>query len=66
MVGKVRDEGVGGVEVGAVLNGVDGAEEDDEREGYEGGLSGIDADGHVEGVSCASSRHAHYTQASLT
>ena len=45
-VGEVGEERVGGVEVGVVLDGVDGAEEEDERERYEGCLSGMDADGH--------------------
>ena len=45
-VGEVGEERVGGVEEGAVLDGVDGAKEEDERERYEGSLSGMDADGH--------------------
>lgn len=46
-MGEVSEEGVGGVEVGIVLDGVDGAEEEDEGEDYEGGLSGMEADRHV-------------------
>jgi len=45
-MGEVGEDGVGGVEIGVVLDGVDGAEEKDEREDYEGSLSGVDADRH--------------------
>ena len=45
-MGKVGEEGVRGVEVGVVLDRVDGADEEDEGEGYEGCLADIDADRH--------------------
>lgn len=45
-VGEVGEEGVGCVEEGVVLDGVDSAEEEDEREGHKGCLSNTDADGH--------------------
>ena len=50
-VGEVGNEWVGCVEVGVVLDGVDGAEEKHERERYEGCLSGIDTNRHDGGKS---------------
>lgn len=45
-VRQVCEEGVRGVEVSVVLDGIDSSEEQDKRKRYKGGLSGIDTDRH--------------------